>query len=411
MDKAFLTLVVLALAGCSDDNQIDKTDTTPSPDVSKGPWSLHVDETSAIVRWEALSDTRSPDLVFAPEGGGDSQTVTASVTPWDIPNTYEAAFALQDRPPDLAGTYYMHEAALTGLTAGTCYAYSLVADPTRKGRVCTSRPSGDSFKLVAVGDTNPGLGSTQKLLANVAPENYDLTLHEGDIQYYASGLETWQYWFGEMEPMLAQGQFLAAPGNHEYEKDDEFANYYQRFFQDAGFDGHDGYFRAHSGGVWFFSLNTELSVDPGTEQANWLETELADAAAQPGYRFSIVFFHRPFLTCGDTSQKDLARETFTPLFEQYKVLLVLQGHMHGYERFEVPMTTDATKTITYLTVAGGGGAIGDPDAGIDRPTCSMRVASGGFYHMAVIEVGATEVSGRVIDVDGVERDSFSKPIP
>lgn len=413
--RAWILLALITLTGCGSDDD-DTSQTTPGNQdagactgVSKGPWSLHVDETSALVRWEACRDGTSAALVFAPEGGAAETTVTATVASVDIPNTYEAAFVL-DRAPDFAGTYYMHEAALTGLTAGTCYAYHLAADPERKGRVCTSKPSGTPFKLIAVGDTNPGLGSTQTLLAKIAPENYDLTLHEGDVQYYASGLETWQYWFGEMAPMLGQGQFLPAPGNHEYEKDDEFDKYFLRFFGNAGWSGKDGYQSAHSGGVYFFSLNTELPVDPGTEQGDWLESELMTASQQPGFRFSIVYFHRPFLTCGDTSQDDSGFNAFSPIFEQYKVLLVLQGHMHGYERFEVPLSTDATKTITYLTVAGGGGSLGDVDAGIDRPTCSMRVSSGAFYHMAVIDVGATTLSGRIIDVDGAERDTFSKPI-
>ena len=378
--------------------------------VSKRPWVQHVTETSALVRWEACAEGSDPGLTFSPEAGGASQTVQSTVKSVDIPNTYAAAFQPQ-LPKDEAGRYYMHDATLTGLAAGACYSYALSADASQKGRFCTARPSGASFKILATGDTNPGLGATPKLLGFVKDEGYDLTLHAGDVQYYASGLETWVTWFQLMEPMLAQGAFLPAVGNHEYEKPDEFPLYYQRFFDQAGFDGQDGYFRAQSGGVWFFFWNTEIDDGPTSAQFAWFQANLADAAKQPGYRFSIFVLHKPMLTCGDKSQNDSLRATLQPLFEQYAVPLVLQGHMHGYERFEVPMQSDATKAITYLTIGGGGGALEDIDKNIDRPTCQLRQAKGKMYQMTVLEVGTGKLSGRTIDVQGTERDTFEKAVP
>ncbi len=416
----------LLLLGCADDSTPNKSKPStdagsdasdagadagncPASGVSKRPWVLHVDESSAIVRWEACTQGSASELSFSPEAGGAAQTVTSSVNAVTIPNTYSAAF-LPDLPKDEAGTYYMHDATISGLSAGTCYSYTLAADASLKGRFCTARPSGASFKLQAIGDTNPGLGATPKLLAAVANENYDQTLHAGDIQYYASGLETWVTWWQLMSPMLAAGAFLPAVGNHEYEKDDEFPIYYLRFFDKAGFDGKDGYFRAHSGGVWFFFWNTELGDD--ATQLAWLGAQLADAAQQPGYRFSIFTLHKPMLTCGDMSQNVGLRAELQPLFEQYHVDLVLQGHMHGYERFEVPnQTSDAGGTTTYLTIGGGGGALGNVDENISRPTCSMRVTSGAFDQTTILEIAPGTLKVRCIDEDGKERDSFTRQEP
>jgi hypothetical protein len=70
----------------------------------------------------------------------------------------------------------------------------------------------------------------------------------------------------------------------------------------------------------------------------------ADAAAQPGYRFS-VFFHKPFLTCGDTGQNDSARAHYQPLFG-VRGAARASGTVHGYERFEMNGVTAST--------AGGG---------------------------------------------------------
>ena len=124
----------------------------------------------------------------------------------------------------------------------------------------------------------------------------------------------------------------------------------------------------------------------------------------------VVFFHRPFLTCGDASQDDSARTLMTPVFESTNVRLVLQGHMHGYERFVVPFTSDASKTITYLTVAGGGGALGNIDENDTRPECALRVGKSKSYFFTRIDVGATEITGRSIKPDGSELDPFTQAL-
>jgi hypothetical protein len=404
-------LTALAVSGCSGDS----TEPPKPPDagtgvtcdatgISKGPWVLAVDRTSAVIRWEACRAEAAPQALVAPEAGGTELPVSSIETPFDVTETYVAVLN-PDAPDDEAGTYFMHEAHATGLSPSTCYRYHLSADTERKGRFCTARMPGDPVKFMAIGDTNPGLNqAAATLLPRVLPENPDFIVHGGDIQYYDSGLETWAYWFPQMQPMLSQGAFLPAIGNHESEKSEEYSAYTVRFFGQAGFDGGEEHYRFESGGVWFFALNSEQSLDTGSDQATWLVQQLADAAAQPGFRFSVVYLHKPFVTCGDTGDNTTARMQLTPFLEQNQVALVIQAHMHGYERFELG-------PITYLTSGGGGGAIGNVDENITRPECPMRVASGPFRHAVILEVGAGELKGTAIDDQGMERDSFTKMVP
>ncbi len=417
MKSPWLVALALGLSACSSKSSTattpttDAGDTCPQSGISKRPWVLRVDGSSALVRWEACRDPSDGKLALTPEAGGASQEVDSSASPFTIKETYTAPLN-PDAPPDAAGTYWLHEAKLTGLSAGTCYTYALDADKTQTGRFCTALAPGKPFTFMTIADTNPGLGGhLAKVEQQIENEPYDFTLHAGDLQYYSSGLETWAYWFNALSPILSHGAFEPCIGNHESEKPDEYTEYYHRFFAGAGFDGTDGWYRFETGGVWFFSLDTETDLTAGSTQFNWFEKELADAASQPGYRFSVVFLHRPLLTCGDTGQLDTERADLTPLFEKYDVKLVLQGHMHGYEHFEVPVTSDPSKTITYLTVAGGGGAIGDPSKNISRPTCSMRVAYGSFFFGVVVKVDDTSLSGRTIDQDGKLRDTFTQPLP
>ena len=402
-----------------------KTDTLPTADggeddpdaavaipcgagnVSKGPWVLAVDGTSAKIRWEACVAGTAARVTVTPETGGAASTVDAVETATVV--TEQTISILAPKYPDPAGTFYMHEASLTGLAQGTCYAYVLAADASYKGRFCTARASGDALRFMAIGDTNPTINdNTKKILANVLPKNPDFVLHGGDIQYYASGIETWSGWFRIMQPMLAKAGFFPAIGNHESEKPSEYEQYTLRFFHDAGFDGSPAYYRFESGGVWFFSIDTEDSVAPGTPQGTWLVSSLADASQKPGYRFSVVYFHKPFVTCGDTYDDPTALAYYAPIFKTYKVPLVLQAHMHGYERF-------AFDGITYVTTGGGGGIIEKPSLNTSRSYCDKRVAAGPWYHAMIIDIAAatagSTISGQAIDKDGVVRDTFQLTPP
>src|SRR5262249_14019918 len=148
------------------------------------------------------------------------------------------------------------------------------ADKSYAGRFCTARAPGDAIRFMAIGDTNPTLGDhTRNVLARTLPKNPDFIVHGGDIQYYASGFETWASWFPIMQPMLSAGAFFPAIGNHDSgqsENPDEYEQYTRRFFGNAGFDGTDAYYRFESGGVWFFSVDTEQDLTPQSAEGQWL---------------------------------------------------------------------------------------------------------------------------------------------
>lgn len=375
-----------------------------APSLTKGPWALAVDETHATIRWEACAMGTPPDVHFTKEAGGAEQTATSTESPITLTDTYKAALN-PDAAPDDAGTYYTHEAALEGLDPGTCYTYALDADPLRKGRFCTARASGEDLRFLAIGDTNPGLGHTAGVLEHVLPEGPEFTLHGGDIEYYDSGLETWASWFPVMQPMLSAGAFFPAIGNHESEKSTELSDYALRFFGGAGFDGGETYYRFQDAGVHFFSLNTQDAIGQGSAQATWLEARLAQVEQEPGFRFSIVFFHKPLLTCGDTDDRPADFAFLEPIFLAHHVPLVLAAHMHGYERFELD------DGVTHITTAGGGGLMGKVDLNIARAYCDKRVASAPAFHGVIFDITTGKLSGKVIDESGAVIDSFEKAVP
>jgi acid phosphatase type 7 len=396
---------VIADAGVEAEAGADSGDCAGSG-VSKGPWTLAIDEASARIRWEACRAGVSPKLTLTPELGGAPITLDAAVTETELTGGFVPVLN-PNAPPDVPGTYWLHDAHAKGLAPGSCYRYELDAESTASGRFCTARTAGEPFTFAAIGDTHPGLSSDAVLtMARVVDKGFDFSLHTGDIQYYSGAFESWASWFGSMAPWLRQGGFFPSIGNHEQEDQNpsELEEFYLRLFGGAGFDGTDRYYRFQSGGVWFFALDTESDVGAGSAQADWFATQIAGAAAQPGYRFSVVYFHKPFLTCGDKSQDDAARGHYQPLFEQHGVALVLQGHMHGYERFEL-------NGVTYVTTAGGGGLMGNVDENIARPECALRQASGPWIHAMWFEVGASTLRGSAVDKNGQLLDGFEKSAP
>lgn len=369
--------------------------------VSKGPWTLGMTRTSIHVRWEACAAGAKGGVVV--EGLGERPS---AVTKFELTQRY--ASALTTVPADLPGTYFMHDATIEGLTPGQCYRYTLAGDVELGGRFCAAQPDGGRVRFLAIADTNPLLGSaTARVLSAVLPSAPDFTIHAGDIQYYDSGLETWAGWFPVMQPLLAQGALHAAIGNHESEKEDELASYALRFF---GMPAQNGrapgttFHETESGGVHLFALDTEQSIAPETEQGAWLLKRLGEVSTAPGYRASIVFLHRPLVTCGDSGQDDAARARYAPAFVQNKALLVVQGHMHGYERFELD-------GITYVTTGGGGGRLGDVEENLSRAECASRKSAGAFFHGVLVTVEGSEIRGRTIDDQGAERDRFTIPVP
>ncbi|MGH7294212.1 MAG: metallophosphoesterase, partial [Polyangiaceae bacterium] len=291
--------------------------------LSKGPLSLHIDGTSAVIRWEACRAGTAPGISYAPEGSGATLRATSVETPFDTDHTYRAINTAAT--PDYAGTWYMHEARLTGLTPGVCYRYGLDVDSTVQARFCTARNPGDEVRFLAIGDTNPALGdSTVNVLSHVLPKNPDFVVHGGDIEYYDSLVETYALWFRLMSPMLRQGAVFAAIGNHDTdfqsgEPSDKYEQYTQRFFGDAGFDGASGYYDFTSGGIWFFALDKAQPIDPSSVQFQWLVNRLQQVSATPGYRFSVVFMHQPFWTCGDTGDDPADLAQLSLVFAEYDV--------------------------------------------------------------------------------------------
>ena len=142
-------------------------------------------------------------------------------------------------------------------------------------------------------------------------------------------------------------------------------------------------------------------------QMSWLVDELTAVGADEGLAYAIVAFHRPFFTFSRSSPNLATREYLHALFVEHGVPLVLTGHNHCYERFEVD-------GITYV-VDGGGGAflydVNDHLAEIEaeRPEeIALRQAFEQSYGILTLDVGADgTIAATRTNVSGATTDTFT----
>ncbi len=134
-----------------------------------------------------------------------------------------------------------------------------------------------------------------------------------------------------------QKPFLFVRGNHETRG--KYARQLKDYFTNPG----GQFFSINCGPVFVLALDTGEDKPDKEEvyagivdfdqyrrrQAIWLEKQLQSRAARKA-RFRVVMMHIPTFYSGDWHGTLHCRELFSPLFDKYKVDLVIAGHTHKY---------------------------------------------------------------------------------
>jgi calcineurin-like phosphoesterase family protein len=183
----------------------------------------------------------------------------------------------------------------------------------------------DTLHFAAIGDNGNGdkgqYDIGQQMLNWHARFPFPLVLMLGDNIY---GSDRPQDFVAKFEApykgLLDKGvKFYASLGNHDSRE--------QRYYKLFNMDGKLYYtFKAPKEDVRFFAIESTY-MDP--DQVKWLEDELKKA----GEKWKIAFFHHPLYSSSRTHGSQVRlRAVLEPLFIQYRVSLVLNGHDHVYER-------------------------------------------------------------------------------
>lgn len=148
----------------------------------------------------------------------------------------------------------------------------------------------------------------------------------GDYSYENTG----DCWFKSAAPIL--DKMKIAIGNHELEnsKLKGFMDYFNITHQ---------YYSLDEQNVHFLAMATDESFDVGSLQYDFVSMDLKEAASNPDIKWKVVYFHRMMYTSPNvlTVSEPLLASIYHPIFQKYQVDLVLQGHLHAYER-SYPLT-------------------------------------------------------------------------
>jgi predicted phosphodiesterase len=139
------------------------------------------------------------------------------------------------------------------------------------------------------------------------------------------------------ETFATKKPFMFVRGNHETRG--KFARQLREYFTNPG----GQYFSFQTGPVFTVALDTgedKPDSEPvyagivdfdqyRRQQAMWLEKQLQSRAAKKA-SFRVVMMHIPTFYSGDWHGTMHCRELFSPLFDRYKVDLVIAGHTHKH---------------------------------------------------------------------------------
>ena len=392
---AGLTLAVSSALGLLSSSASQATVT-----LVRGPYLQQVGATSAIVVW-ATRESGPAAVEYRAGSGSISNAPATSVF----------------RSSSTTGlpSYYQHEARLDGLLPSTTYQYDLrVAgiDPSPDvDQFRTAPPAGTgTIRLMAFGDSGNGSAAQSQVASLLNGETMDLALHTGDIAYSSGTYAQYEsYFFPYYRDWLRRAAIFPSIGNH----DDRSASAtpYRRFFvlppdgASAAFPNNaERFYSFDYGPVHFIALDTEaafLSTTRRQEQVAWLTAELQNSQDQP---WRVAFFPRPPYSSGAEHGSDLTiRQVFGPLFEQYHVQVVLNGHEHDFER-TVPWRTSldtARQAVTYVVTGGGGAEL----YAVSRNEWTAYSRSADHYVRAL--VSPTDLTIEAVGTNGSVFDRFT----
>ena len=323
------------------------------------------------------------------------QSVTTStiIVAWetDLPGPGEVAYGRTAKYGASAADSAMgtrHAVTLTDLAPYTIYHYRVESGGAPLSTDATFRTTAGldqaQFTFVVFGDTRTQHTIHQAVVERVVAQEPDFVLHTGDLVEIGSAIPLWETFFEIERELMARVPLFPALGNHE----GSHPHYFDLFY----LPGNERWYAFDCGNARFVCLEVDgfVDFDPQSEQYAWLEETLS-ANTQP---WLFIYFHIPPYSSVQDSLEDDVRRALIPLFEQYGVDVVFNGHKHNYERNEV-------NGVTYVVTAGGGAPLYAMQE--REPT---QVAFALEHHFVLVEIDGHHLQATAISSTGEVLDEF-----
>jgi len=361
---------------------------------------------------------RGPDDVVPPD--------------WFKTPPYGKALCLSYNNPDaqyaspVIHVAHVGETARGGLVGGETVAYRLPGDKTPGGRTFQVPPAavtaadvsrardredeaaaaaarGSGVVFGVVGDTGQ-TEVTRGVLKHLSEMKPHALLHTGDLSYADGFPPRWDTFGRLAEPLMSKVPMLVVAGNHDVTlngvESTAFRARYPTPYLASGSASQDWF--SHDVGIaHVIGLNSYAPVTPGRFDGSnapmfeWLKGDLAsiDRALTP---WVIVMFHVPWYSSNAGHYKEAlrAQEKLEPLLYDAGVDVVLNGHVHAYERSRPvrDWKEDACGAV-HLTVGDGGNYEGPYGQSWSEPQPAWSAFREGSFGAGRLEIlNATHAS-------------------
>ncbi len=338
--------------------------------------------TSVAVTWRTDTSVKIASAEIVPSDGNPLSVNNADrVTAVTETLVSKRGYYKDLRWKGVAANY--HSVVFKGLRPNTLYSYRVGSDDywSEWFQFKTAGTIGDEISFLYFGDAQTGLRSMwAKVIRKAYAEapHARLMIYAGDIVNRGNRDEEWGEFFEAGSFILATIPNMPSPGNHDYGRENtalQLSSFWRPQFTlpENGPEGlKETCYYTDIQNVRFISLNSyvvEDMIQDMPEEADkdsiqresdkyikkqqvWLNKVLGN---NPN-KWTVVVFHHPIFSPKGTRDNKWMREAFKPIFDKYKVDLVLQGHDHTYARGmgKIPMKDKETRSATMYVVSVSG---------------------------------------------------------
>ena len=336
----------------------------------------------------------------------DIAEIAESSSSPDFGNSAKQYIAESSTLKTINGLKYYHSVNFSKLLPDTAYAYRVgngeVWSEWLQFRTAAGKNA--DFSFIYLGDAQHKIHSlwsrTIRAAVLEAPRAR-FVIHTGDMVDDPNSDQQWDEWFRAGSWIMAMIPNVPVAGNHEYTKrgalGPTLSAYWKYQFALPAFDRRDldeTVYHIDFQGVRIIVLNSNRQIK---YQANWLENVLAD---NPN-RWTVIAAHHPVYSSAKRRSNKHLKKYWKPVFEKYRVDLVLQGHDHVYARGRGPCPTgDTCRGPMYVTSVSGPGMYRlDGRNWMDRSAENMQL-------FQIISISENKLGYKSFTVSGDVFDEF-----
>ncbi|NOZ87767.1 MAG: metallophosphoesterase family protein [Deltaproteobacteria bacterium] len=352
-----------------------------------GPYLLKPGPDSIEVWWE--TDLAASSRVSYGEGESLDHMAVGEI----IKDDYEGAYLV--KPP----SGFRHKVVISGLEQGKSYSYKVISvkEPLKAGHFSTAPKQDEDVEIAVFGDDRSNDEDHHLVVQTILKDSPALVVNTGDMVPYGKNDDDWRNFFKIEADLVRNTPMYPVMGNHEsaLEGSFKFGSYFGGMLK----KDQAAYYSFEFGPVHGVVLDTNRDLEQGSDQLNWLETDLESVSHRKKQPALLAFFHHPLYTFSNHDPEKQLREILLPIFQKYGVDAVFWGHNHCYERFSI-------KGVPYITTGGGGA----PLYSVGQATgddAQYFVTGEKALHYILLDVSPTAIDGQVIHVpDHSVMDTF-----